>query len=306
MKYNIVFFGVKSTSEIIVKYIYELGYKMDLLVTLEKKAAQKNHISGYADLSPVANELKIKCHFLNDYSLKDDIEKEFFLTNSFDIGLSYGWQRLIPSDILERFKYGIFGFHGSSMYLPSGRGRSPLNWSLIEGRKKIHNHLFQYEKEADKGKIFNIMDFEINPFNDILDLQCKSILTAKMQLKRLLASYKKGKIILKPQPKGKDSFYPKRTPEDGKINFNSTALEIYNLIRGVTRPFPGAFCFCGKDKVVIWEAFPFDSLLDFSGCKNGEVVDNIYHMPVIKAGKGAIILKNFESEHLLKRGDLLK
>jgi len=305
MKYNIVIFGVKKTTQIIIKYLYDLGYKIDLIVSLDNNALKNYHISGYQNLKKIANEIDAEYYCLKNYMLTDKKDEKFFLLNDFDIGISYDWQRLIPMSILNRFKYGVFGFHGSSYYLPKGRGRSPLNWSLIENRKIIHNHLFKYDEAADEGPIFNIKDFEIAPFDNVLTLQYKSILTAKFQLKQLLESYE-NKCIKLTQQAGEPSFYKKRKPEDGQIDLKKSAGKIYNLVRGVTKPFPGAFCYNKKNKLFIWDAVPFDNLIDFSKYEVGEVIENLYDMPIIKTVDGTLLIRDYESKNKLKKGDILK
>lgn len=304
MIYKIVIFGVKSTTEKIIEYLYEKGYHIDLIVSLDDNISNNYHISGYKNLKKIADEIDTEYYSLKCYSLNDKKDEKFFNSNEFDIGISYGWQRLIPKSILNRFEFGIFGFHGSSYYLPKGKGRSPLNWSLIENRKIIHNHLFRYDENADAGPIFSIKDFEITPFDSIQTLQYKSILTAKFQLKQLLESYKEKSIKVTSQ-KGESTFYKKRNPEDGQINFNKKTMEIYNLIRGVTKPFPGAFCYVRKNKLLIWDAIPFDKIIDFSNYKVGEVIENLYDMPLIKTVDGTILIKDYESKNKLKNGDIL-
>ena len=62
---------------------------------------------------------------------------------------------------------------------------------------------------------------------------------------------------MKSAPLPMDGWYEKRTAADGKLDFHKKTRELYDLIRGVTRPFPGAFAFCGDRKVTIWSAHPF-------------------------------------------------
>ncbi|MCX6786165.1 MAG: hypothetical protein NTZ18_04970 [Candidatus Komeilibacteria bacterium] len=305
MTYNLVIFGVKSTSETIIKYLNrELKRPVDLIVTLSEAAARQHHISGYQNLQPLAAELGIKCHLLDDYSLMEEKEKGFWQANDFNLGIAYGWQRLIPADVLARFSIGVFGWHGSAQYLPAGKGHSPLNWSLLEDRKIFHNHLFKYVGGADAGPIFNIKDFEINQHDNIATLQYKSILTAQSQIKELLEAGDKQNIQLSVQS-GKSSFYPKRTPQDGRLDFKRPTLEIYNLIRATAAPFPGAFCFFGQNQVTVWEAYPFDSLMDFSKYKIGQVIETINDWPVVKTTDGSLIIKNYEAQQRLQKGDQL-
>jgi methionyl-tRNA formyltransferase len=66
--------------------------------------------------------------------------------------------------------------------------------------------------------------------------------------------------------------YGKRTPEDGKIDWNQPIENIYNLIRAVSHPYPGAFTFLGRSKILIWESkiIPKNSNNLY---KNGQVID---------------------------------
>lgn len=303
-KYKICLLGVKNTTQIIAEYLHKQGVQIDLIVSIDEEAAQKNSISDYTNLADTAKLTGAEYYCVRDYSLKK-VKDNFFQENCFEIGIVYGWQRLIPEEIINVFSQGIFGFHASPELLPKGRGRSPLNWALILGHTKMYNHFFKYVKEADAGEIFSITEFSITAHDTILTLLYKSLVTAKTEIIKLLRQAEKGAIILFPQ-KGDDYFFPKRTPEDGRINFASLSTSnMVNLIRGVTRPFPGAFCYCGTDrKLIIWEAWEFDRMIDFSACQNGEVIDSIYNMPIVKTIDGSIILKEYEGPEL-KQGDIL-
>ena len=107
----------------------------------------------------------------HSYGLKDEETARFFDGNEFEIGISMGWQRLIPQSVLDRFAHGIFGFHGSCGYLPYGRGRSPLNWSVINGDTRFILNLFQYDADPDSPNVFANEMFSINPHDTIRTLQ---------------------------------------------------------------------------------------------------------------------------------------
>ena len=100
---------------------------------------------------------KVEVYTSHKYSLKS--EEDFaFSKNNFQIGFVVGWQRLIPENILDTF-IGVFGMHGSAMKLPKGRGRSPMNWSIIEGRKVFYTNLFKYNSGADDGDVLDTFKF---------------------------------------------------------------------------------------------------------------------------------------------------
>ena len=143
--YKIVLFGVKSdTCDLYNKFKDHI----DLVVTLDQTEADKYHISGKKSILDLVNK---ECYQSNSYTLSTKECKEFFTNNTFDIGIVYGWQRIIPQYVLDQFKFGVFGFHASPLGLPFGKGRSPINWSLVLGFKQVYNHCFRYNSNVDDG-----------------------------------------------------------------------------------------------------------------------------------------------------------
>ena len=287
MKYKVVVFGVKDTTAEIVSYIQEKLHPVDLVVTIHSDVLSGNQVSGYKGLSYLTDRYGIPVFETHSYGLKDEETCRFFAENEFEIGISMGWQRLIPQAVLDRFQYGIFGFHGSCGYLPYGRGRSPLNWSVINGDTRFILNLFQYDAKADSPNVF------------------KNILVSKRLIGRLLQAWQEGTVKVNRQSKDFDGWYEKRTAADGKLDFHKKTRELYDLIRGVTRPFPGAFAFCGDRKVTIWSAHPFDEMLDFSEYVPGEVIDVFDGKPIVRTVDGSLLIDEYECERALAGGDLL-
>jgi methionyl-tRNA formyltransferase len=294
MDYKVVIFGNKDTTKEFILFIHNHLIKVDLVVTIAQEKYEKS-ISGYSDIVQLTNELGIESFVASDYSLKSPECKQFFHNNHFELGISVGWQRLIPQDILDQFKIGIFGFHGSAGHLPYGRGRSPLNWSIIKGHKRFINNCFKYTSDPDAGNIHSTRTFEINEFDTIQSLLYKTIIIGKEQITDLINNYKNHSIQLQPQTSNLSSWYPTRTPQDGKISLMSSTIDIYNLIRGVTHPFPGAYLLSDDDqKLFIWEAFSFDSFIDTSKYKVGEVIEVFNHDFILKTVDGSLIIKKYD------------
>ena len=305
MQYRVVVFGVKDTSENIVSFIQEHICPVDLVVTISPEVTKKNQVSGYKGLSGLTEKYGIPVYEADSYFLTDEKTQKFFAENEFDIGISMGWQRLIPKSVLDRFAYGIYGFHGNAGYLPFGRGRSPLNWSIILGDTRFNLNLFRYDEMADIPNVFATEMFSITPQDDIRTAQYKNMICSKNLIKKLLAAYKEGNISVRTDYKDFDSWYNKRTAADGKIDFHGRTREIYNLIRGVAAPFPGAFAYVGEEKVTVWEAQPFDEMIDFSAYAPGEVIDVFDNHPIVRTVDGSLLIKKYESEKELQAGDVL-
>lgn len=330
MKYKVVVFGVKDTSENIVSFIQENICPVDLVITISPEVTKKNQVAGYKGLSVLTEKYGIPVHEADSYFLTDEKTQKFLAENEFDIGISMGWQRLIPLSVLERFQYGIYGFHGNCGYLPFGRGRSPLNWSIILGDTRFNLNLFRYDEKADSPNVFATEMFSITVHDDIRTAQYKNMICSKNLIRKLLVAYQEGNIVINTRSKDFDSWYSKRTAVDGKVDFHSRTREIYNLIRGVAAPFPGAFAYVGKRascqdagrsgscadlcsgdqdlqeyKIVIWEAHPFDEMIDFSGYAPGEVIDIFDDKLVVRTVDGSLLIDKYESRCEVKIGDVL-
>ncbi|MCR4762378.1 MAG: hypothetical protein K5696_02510 [Lachnospiraceae bacterium] len=307
MHYKVVVFGVKDTSEVTIDFIRTEICPVDLLVTIDPEVTFRNQISGYKGLTSVKEKYGIPVFAAQTYGLKDERTKRFFSENTFDIGVVVGWQRLIPKHVLDAFALGIFGFHGNAGYLPFGRGRSPLNWSMILGDTRFHLNLFRYDEEADSPNVFATELFSINEHDDIRTAQYKNMICTNRLIRQLLTKYLNGEEIrIRTDSKDFDSWFDKRTAADGKIDWHARTRDIYNLIRGVAAPFPGAFCFTGyEQKVTIWQAKPFDEMIDFSMFAPGEIAYVFDDRPVVRTVDGSVLIDRYECELKLEPGMLL-
>ena len=308
MNYKVCLIGTKDTTLKAAEFILKkIGY-IDCIITIDEQKINTQQISGFFSLEEFANQHNIELFKVENYSMKDEKSQAFFTNNTFEIAICMGWQRLIPEYVLNRFVYGIFGFHGSCGYLPYGRGRSPLNWSVINGDQRFILNLFKYDAGVDSPNVYQNRIFEISPHDDIRTLQYKNLLVSFEMMGNLLNDYFKGTIKIKTESKDFDSLYSKRTPQDGKINFHEKTRNIYNLIRGVTNPFPGAFCFIKgkKERILIWKAIPFDCIIDFSNYEVGEIIEVFDDKPIVRTIDGSLLIEKYESTLEIKKHDILQ
>ena len=313
MKYGLTLFGAKDSSEDMIRYLHSGVRHVELVISVSDIVRGKNDIAGGTGLKKLESELGIPVFEADSYYLKDEQTLAFMEENGFDLGICMGWQRLIPLEVLSRFKTGVFGFHGNSGYLPFGRGRSPLNWSMILGDTRFNLNLFRYDEKPDSPNVFATETFEITPFDDIRTAQYKNQILSRRLAERLIRAWESGEVKVKTDSKDYDSWYEKRTAEDGRIDLRGRTRDIHNLIRGVSRPFPGAFCFAdrpgaGMVKITVWEARPFDQIIDLSGFAPGEVAFVFEGRLVVRTVDGSLIINKYESEDgtPLAVGEILK
>ena len=305
MKYRLAVFGVKDTSENIVEFIHKNIRPVDLVITISREVLNRNQVSGFKGLSVLTEKYGIPVFEADSYFLTDEKTRKFMEENEFEIAISMGWQRLIPKDVLDKFQYGVYGFHGNCGYLPFGRGRSPLNWSIIQGDTRFNLNLFRYDENADSPNVFSTEMFSLTVHDDIRTAQYKNMICSKNLIRKLLKAYDEKNIQIRQESKDFDSWYMKRTAADGKIDFRGRTRDIYNLIRGVAAPFPGAFAMCAGEKVTVWEAHPFDEMIDFSAYTPGEVEDVFDGKPVVRTVDGSLLIDRYECRRTIGAGDIL-
>lgn len=260
---KIAIFGAKSTTQ---SLIYNLSSHIDIeyLITIDKNTAIKNNVADYFDLTDTCKKYGIKKYTANSYSLNNEKDQLFFDNEKLDLIFVIGWQRIIPQTILKNFSIGAFGMHGSSMDLPLGRGRSPMNWALIEGKAQFYTNLFKYDPGVDSGDILDSYKFEITTKDTAETLHYKNTLSmiflVKNNLKKLLINdfeLRKQNSYIEP------TYYPKRQPSDSLIDWNLDITSLDRFIRAVTLPFNGAYTYLDSgEKLIILEAQIFD-LNDF-------------------------------------------
>ena len=225
----------------IIRYLKECGVKVTHIVTISPELSSKHNVSGYVDYRSFSEKHDIELYFAKRYDLKCEQDLDYFKSNQFDLLFIGGWNRLIPSEVLSELSFGGIGVHGSPEFLPMGRGRSPMNWALIEGKTRFIMHLFKLAPGIDDGDIIEYGHFQINCHDTIKTLYMKYSIVVKRMLGECIPKILDGSVELTAQV-GAPEYYPKRTPEDGAIDWEKSDLgQIYNFIRAQSSPYPGAF-----------------------------------------------------------------
>ena len=303
---KIVMVGCLEVGWELVSALLEEGVRFDYFVSISKTLAEKNVVSGYQDFADLAQKYNVPIYYAESYTLKAEADLAFFKEHKFDLLIQGGWQRLFPDEMLQTLSIGAIGIHGSSEFLPKGRGRSPQNWSLIEGKKRFIIHLFMMKPGVDDGDVFDFDIFDINEFDTIKTLYYKNFILTKKMLLKNLSRILDGTLVTIPQV-GEPSYYPKRTPEDGIIDWSKTVYEIYNFVRALTHPYPGAFAYIGEVKITLWEAQVFDTRITYPLAQEGQVVEVFKNGEfVVNCNSGLLLVRKYDAQHLIKKNDILQ
>ncbi len=288
-----------------LRYLYSLNVKIDYLITLSKENANKTGISNWVDLLPFSKENQMPLLYVTQYNMKNELDYDLIKKLDPDVVYVIGWQRLIPTNIIDLAKLGFIGFHGSCNFLPWGRGRSPINWSIIENRNRFILHMFFITSGVDDGDIIGVEVFDIQSEETCRSLYYKTAISQARLIKKFITPIIENNYPRYPQL-GEIFYYPKRTPDDGKINWELDSKDICRLVRAVTHPYPGAFSSINDKRVNIWRCQNFGDNQLTSDAKIGEVVfvsSNNFSEFVVKAGLGAILITEYESDNPIVLGD---
>jgi UDP-4-amino-4-deoxy-L-arabinose formyltransferase/UDP-glucuronic acid dehydrogenase (UDP-4-keto-hexauronic acid decarboxylating) len=215
-----------------------------------------------------------------------------------DIIFSFYYRKMICQKILDLPRAGAFNLHGS--YLPYYRGRCPVNWVIINGEKQTGVTLHYMIEKPDAGDIVGRKPVVIDVSDTAKTLNGKLCGAAKELLDDVLPLMKKGQNSRQKQDLSQGSYYGGRRPEDGRIDWKKSAVEIYNLIRGVTQPYPGAFASLDNDeKIIIWWAEPVVSKEVFMP---GKLIITDKEI-LVQTGKNAIKFLDIEVKGKRLRGE---
>lgn len=169
---------------------------------------------------------------------------------------SFYYRNMIRQEVLDIPNEGALNLHGS--YLPRYRGRVPVNWAIINGESETGATLHYMVEKPDAGDMVDQEKVPILFTDTALDLFNKVTEASVIVIGRSWPLLVTGKAQRIPMDLAAGSYFGGRKPADGLIDWTKGAVRIYNLIRGVTHPYPGAFTYLDGGKVTIWRAWPID------------------------------------------------
>lgn len=285
-------------------FLLSRGVRPAAIITIDPAMAARHDVAGYHDFAPLARRHRIPLHRLADFRFTHTRDRAFMRARHFDILLISGWQRIVPATVLEELGIGAVGEHGSSEYLPRGRGRSPVNWSLIRNRRRYVVHLFMANPEADAGALIDYEVLTLNCWDDVRTVYAKAALSSGKLFLRNLPALRDGSWRPRAQAPVPATWLPKRGRADDIMDWKAPTLDLFNLVRGITRPYPGAFTRLEGREVSIWRAQPFDYEPDDFTARPGEVLAVFPDgSAAVKTVDGVLLLTEYSAFRRLRAGD---
>jgi methionyl-tRNA formyltransferase len=253
---------VFAYSEVGVRCVRELlkqGIKIPLLFSHADDPGEKQWFGSVVQLAQ-ENRLKVVT--------PDSPNTEGWLAEGAaahpDLVFSFYYRHMLDKGWLGLPRLGALNIHGS--LLPKYRGRAPVHWAIIHGEATTGASLHYMVEKPDAGALVDQEAVPILENDTALDVSLKVADAAATVLRRSLPLLIAGKAASHPLDLSKGSYFGRRRPEDGRIDWRRGARAIHDLVRAVAPPFPGAFT-------------------DVKGCRLGVLETRLDERPVTYPGQ---------------------
>lgn len=244
---KIVFMGTPTAAAASLERILRDGHEVVAVYTQpDKPSGRGNKLFA----SPVKEfALNNKMPIYQPLKIKTPEALEIFKSHNADAAAVVAYGRILPQTFLEAFPKGAINVHYS--LLPKYRGAAPVNWAIVRGETKTGVTTMRMDAGLDTGAILLQREIEIGAEENAIDLMNRLSTLGADLLSETLAMF--DELTAKPQDDAQATFAPIMKKEDGTIDWNLTATEISNRVRGF-QPFPTSFTAYQGKKLTIWKS----------------------------------------------------
>jgi len=283
---RIVVAGAVTSTSLTLEALIRHG--ADVAGVLQLSDERAHTVTGFTPLDAVAGPAGISCVTFQNINDPEIVARtrEWQPDLMFVVGLS----QLVRDEMLAIPKFGCVGFHPT--FLPAGRGRAPLAWLTFDNGPGAAS-FFLIDQGIDSGPIFEQEPYEITPEDDAGDVLRKMEAAIVRALDRWLPRLLAGEWNPRPQDEFLATYNCKRGPEDGLIDWYRPALEVHALIRAASRPHPGAYCWSGDRRLIIWKAVQ-ETRLPWRGVPGRILQIDAGQGVLVQAGDGLLWLTSLQ------------
>jgi len=208
------------------------------------------HRSGFCDLGDLCERFDISYHRIRD--INGELVANELKTRRIDLFLVWNWSQLVKEPVLSIPNEGCLGMHPTK--LPQGRGRAPIPWSIIKGIRHSAVSIFFLSPGVDDGDIVWQEPFEIWEEDDATSLYRRLEQIHERATRNFCKLLAAGPLPRREQDHNKATYWPRRRPSDGLVDWTKTTIDQLRWIRALTDPYPGAFSYLRGRKYLFWKA----------------------------------------------------
>jgi methionyl-tRNA formyltransferase len=229
-----VVFGYHDVGDRCLRVLLSYGIEVPVVVT---HAPDPDEAPWFASVAETAHEYGVPV-LTPDSPEEGGIERVLEEMRP-DFLFSFYYRRMLSASLLRQARRGALNMHGS--LLPKYRGRSPVNWAILNGERETGVTLHYMTTRPDAGDIVDQLAVPILQDDEAREVMRKITAAAEIVLARALPALLDGVAPRRPQNLSEGAYWGRRTPEDGRIDWSLPAQRIHDLVRAVAPPFPAAF-----------------------------------------------------------------
>ena len=265
---KIVFMGTPDFSLQPLKSLVEAGHDVSLVLTREDKKRNRGELSP-TPVKELAQELNIPV--ITPSKMKDEALIERLKSENADFFVVVAYGKILPKEILDIPKLGCINIHAS--LLPEYRGAAPIQWSIIDGKKKTGITTMLMDEGLDTGDILKQYELPITYDETGGSLFDKLAILGGEAIADTIANF--DSITPTPQGEATTEYAKMISKQMGEIDFNKSATEIERLIRGMN-PWPSAYTKYEGKVLKIWEAKVSENISELPNINLSENYGKIY------------------------------
>lgn len=265
---KIVFMGTPDFSLQPLKSLVKAGYDVSLVLTREDKKRNRGELSP-TPVKELAQELNIPV--LTPSKMKDEALIERLKSENADFFVVVAYGKILPKEILDIPRLGCINIHAS--LLPEYRGAAPIQWSIIDGKKKTGITTMLMDEGLDTGDILKQYELPIADDETGGSLFDKLAILGGEAIADTIANF--DSITPTPQGEATTEYAKMISKQMGEIDFNKSATEIERLIRGMN-PWPSAYTKYEGKVLKIWEAKVSENISELPNINLSENYGKIY------------------------------
>ena len=249
---KIVFMGTPQAAVPSLERILADGHEVVAVYTQPDRPAGRGNKLTAPPVKEIA--LKHNLQVFQPVKIKTPEALELFKSHNADVAVVVAYGRILPLSFLEAFPKGAVNVHFS--LLPKYRGAAPVNWAIVNGEEKTGVTTMKMDVGLDTGDVLLVSETAIGKDENAVELMQRLSVSGAELLSETLEKF--DELTSKPQIHAEATFAPIMKKEDGKIDWNLSAREIVNRVRGF-QPFPTSYTFYNSSKLTVWNAEVSDS-----------------------------------------------
>lgn len=281
---KLIFMGTPDFSATVLKGLLDdSNYDVLAVVTQPDRAVGRKKEIKMTPVKEVALAHNLPVYQPEKMSGSEEMAELITLGSDGIVTAAFG--QFLPTKLLDSVDFAV-NVHAS--LLPKYRGGAPIHYAIINGEEEAGVTIMEMVKKMDAGDMIAKASTPIADDDNVGTMFEKLAVIGRDLLLKTLPDYIAGNIKPEPQDESKATFSPNITPEQERIDWNKSARDVFNHIRGLY-PWPVAHTLLDGKRFKIYEA----TLAEGHG-KPGEIIEKGKKSLVVATGDGAISLKTVQ------------